>query len=165
MRLIHKSYFSDLLRLVISIIFVHGLGSNPDTTWRAKYSTNISEAPAKSQPRNKRYACWITDFLPYDIPSSFPGDIRLFFYNYDSYWANDAVDTRLMKLGNEFLGHIKRRIPKSDIVSFIDLLSLEYSADYCNIGTKAPSDLCGTQLRRFGGQTSKRPDSSVHGYT
>jgi hypothetical protein len=60
---------------------VHGLGSNPDTTWGPK-------------ERN-----WINNFLPQDIPITLRKDVRLFFFNYDSYWKRDAVQTRLWRLG------------------------------------------------------------------
>ncbi|KAL8909884.1 MAG: hypothetical protein Q9171_004797 [Xanthocarpia ochracea] len=68
----------------IDIIFVHGLGSNPDTTWGLRDGQ-----------------CWVSDFLPQDIPVSFRKDIRIFFYNYDSYWKRDAVQARLRRSGGQ----------------------------------------------------------------
>ncbi|OJJ84728.1 uncharacterized protein ASPGLDRAFT_170633 [Aspergillus glaucus CBS 516.65] len=86
----------------VDVIFVHGLGSNPDTTWRAE------KAQEESHSRlNKEYVCWITDFLPEDIPSPQREDVRLFFYNYDSFWQRDAVQTRLYRLGAEMLERIR----------------------------------------------------------
>ncbi|KAF1922859.1 uncharacterized protein M421DRAFT_338260 [Didymella exigua CBS 183.55] len=69
----------------IDIVFVHGLGSNPDTTW------------------GRRESNWVNDFLTQDIPKVFHEDIRIFFYNYDSYWKRDAVQTRLWRLGKSLL--------------------------------------------------------------
>ncbi|KAL9628429.1 MAG: hypothetical protein Q9164_007280 [Protoblastenia rupestris] len=77
----------------IDIIFVHGLGSNPDTTWG---------------PRDGQR--WVSDFLPQDIPTSFHKDIRIFFYNYDSYWKRDAVQARLWSLGKSLLDQITSEI-------------------------------------------------------
>ncbi|KAL9579751.1 MAG: hypothetical protein Q9203_006566, partial [Teloschistes exilis] len=77
----------------IDIIFVHGLGSNPDTTWG---------------PRDGQ--CWVSDCLPQDIPLSFHKDIRIFFYNYDSYWKRDAVQARLWSLGKSLLDQITSEI-------------------------------------------------------
>ncbi|KAF7502924.1 hypothetical protein GJ744_004800 [Endocarpon pusillum] len=81
----------------IDIIFVHGLGLNPDTTWG---------------PRDGQ--CWVSDFLPQDISedisTSFHKDIRFFFYNYDSYWKRDAVQARLWSLGKSLLDHITSKI-------------------------------------------------------
>ncbi|OSS44355.1 hypothetical protein B5807_10962 [Epicoccum nigrum] len=69
----------------IDIVFVHGLGSNPDTTWG---------------PRDNN---WVSNFLPQDIPAALHTEIRIFFYNYDSYWKRDAVKTRLWRLGRGLL--------------------------------------------------------------
>ncbi|KAL9026743.1 MAG: hypothetical protein Q9196_004638 [Gyalolechia fulgens] len=77
----------------IDIIFVHGLGSNPDTTWRPKDGQ-----------------CWVSEFLPQDISASLHKDIRFFFYNYDSYWKRDAVQARLWSLGKSLLDHITSKI-------------------------------------------------------
>lgn len=64
---------------------MHGLGSNPDTTWG---------------PRDSN---WVSNFLPQDIPAALHEEIRVFFYNYDSYWKRDAVQTRLWRLGRGLL--------------------------------------------------------------
>ncbi|KAL8724128.1 MAG: hypothetical protein Q9166_008115, partial [cf. Caloplaca sp. 2 TL-2023] len=77
----------------IDIIFVHGLGSNPDTTWGLRDGQ-----------------CWVSDFLPQDIPVSFHRDIRIFFYNYDSYWKRDAVQVRLRTLGKSLLDQMTSEI-------------------------------------------------------
>lgn len=68
-----------------SIIFVHGLGSNPDTTWRARRSTNTSHPIEETRPNSEKYVNWVSDFLPSDIPPEVRKDARIFFYNYDSY--------------------------------------------------------------------------------
>ncbi|KAF0317135.1 kinesin [Colletotrichum asianum] len=91
-----------------SIIFVHGLGSNPDTTWLAKASLSEESTPGRQQFMN-----WVSDFLPEDLQAS-QRDIRMFFYNYDSYWKKDAVRSRLMTLGNELLEDIHGKIIVSE---------------------------------------------------
>ncbi|KAL1594246.1 Serine active site containing protein 1 [Nothophoma quercina] len=75
-----------------SVIFVHGLGSNPDTTWNLKGSN------------------WVRDFLPDDIPAASREDVRIFFYNYDSYWKRDAIETRLWRLGEGLVNSICSQI-------------------------------------------------------
>jgi len=84
---------------VSSIIFVHGLGSNPDTTWGPKDSN------------------WISDFLPQDIPAAFHKEIRVYFYNYESYWKRDAVQTRLWRLGKSLLDGLCSQIRGTEEVS------------------------------------------------
>ncbi|KAL8905548.1 MAG: hypothetical protein Q9207_002574 [Kuettlingeria erythrocarpa] len=87
----------------IDIIFVHGLGSKPDTTWGLRDGQ-----------------CWVSDFLPQDIPLSFHKDIRIFFYNYDSYWKRDAVPARLRSLGKSLLDRMTSEIRGTkEVVVFV----------------------------------------------
>ncbi|EPE35145.1 alpha/beta-Hydrolase [Glarea lozoyensis ATCC 20868] len=88
----------------IDIIFIHGLGSNPDTTWQATAS-----------PESKEHVTWVRDFLPIDLVSDGGHqDIRLFFYNYDSYWKRDALPERLTTLGSALVGWITSQIRTTD---------------------------------------------------
>ncbi|KAE8149842.1 hypothetical protein BDV25DRAFT_130058 [Aspergillus avenaceus] len=87
----------------VDIIFVHGLGSNPDTTWSARKCETIPLPDIE-----KEDVCWITDFLPKDIPSPLRENVRLYFYNYDSFWKRDAVQTRLYRLGGEMLNRLRQ---------------------------------------------------------
>ena len=68
-------------------------------------------------PDSERFVNWVTDFLPGDIVPEGDTDVRIFFYNYDSYWKRDAVHTRLTNLGNELLEHINGKIRLSETVS------------------------------------------------
>lgn len=87
------------------VIFVHGLGSNPDTTWRARKLITITpDGVVESAP---------SDLLPEDLPIEICRDTRIFFYNYDSHWERDAVQTRLWNLGNGLLEHISGGIRRS----------------------------------------------------
>lgn len=101
-----------------SIIFVHGLGSNPDTTWRARKPTTTPNVPEEALPDiSERYVTWVSDFLPGDLLPATRRDVRMFFYNYDSYWKRDALYTRLSVLGNGLLEHISGEIRLSEEVS------------------------------------------------
>lgn len=101
-----------------SIIFVHGLGSNPDTTWRARKPTNFSGPTEETPSTRDQHVNWISDFLPDDLPPEVREGIRIFFYNYDSYWKRDAVFTRLQGVGNNLLQHIDTQIRRSKEVNF-----------------------------------------------
>ncbi|KAK1976079.1 hypothetical protein LZ30DRAFT_324763 [Colletotrichum cereale] len=92
----------------VDLVFVHGLGSNPDTTWRAKASQHDG-----ASPDTKRFVNWVSDFLPDDLQTA-QRNIRTFFYNYDTYWQRDAVDSRLQTLGNEFLEELYSKVYKSE---------------------------------------------------
>ena len=59
---------------------------------------------------------WVSDFLPDDLLPAIRRDVRMFFYNYDSYYKRDAVYTRLTNLGNELLEHINGEIRVSEAV-------------------------------------------------
>ncbi|KAI9777909.1 MAG: hypothetical protein M1816_004381 [Peltula sp. TS41687] len=92
----------------LDIIFVHGLGSNPDTTWRARKTESNLEAT-----HDQEYVCWVSDFLQQDIPATVRRDIRVFFYNHDSFWQRDAVQTRLPNIGRGFLDRIHAGIRRT----------------------------------------------------
>ncbi|KAK2023087.1 hypothetical protein LX32DRAFT_628702 [Colletotrichum zoysiae] len=93
----------------VDIVFVHGLGSNPDTTWIAKASSHDDEAVTGSE----RLVNWVSDFLPDDLQTA-QRNIRIFFYNYDTYWERDAVHSRLQTLGNEFLEELYSKVYASE---------------------------------------------------
>ncbi|KAJ5960017.1 uncharacterized protein N7479_007167 [Penicillium vulpinum] len=105
-----KSYNVPARGRGVDIIFVHGLGSNPDTTWRARRSTNTSHPIEETRPNGEQYVNWVSDFLPSDLPPEVRKDARIFFYNYDSYWKRDAVYTRLQSVGTHLLEHIDGQI-------------------------------------------------------
>jgi hypothetical protein len=100
-----------------SIIFVHGLGSNPDTTWGARRPQNPVDQ-IEGTPSDEQYVNWVKEFLPNDLPLEIRKEARIFFYNYDSYWKKDAVYTRLPTIGNNLLEHIDGQIHRSKNVSF-----------------------------------------------
>jgi hypothetical protein len=58
----------------------------------------------------------ISDFLPQDIPAAYHKEIRIFAYNYDSYWKRDAVQTRLRSLGESLLDDIESGIRREEAV-------------------------------------------------
>ncbi|KAK3937341.1 putative kinesin light chain [Diplogelasinospora grovesii] len=108
----------------VDIIFVHGLGSNPDTTWRATRRAPTPDAREDVRPDGERYVTWVSDFLPEDLPRD---DVRLFFYNYDSYWKRDALHTRLFNLGDALLEQIHDKICVAEAERGRALIFVAYS--------------------------------------
>ncbi|KAF2199390.1 hypothetical protein GQ43DRAFT_482494 [Delitschia confertaspora ATCC 74209] len=96
----------------IDVIFVHGLGSNPDTTWGSKKQKH----PGALQTGNEKgwQSCWVTDFLPEDVPEEYRKDVRLYFYNYDSYYQRDAPQERLQTFASNMLRRIELQVRKTD---------------------------------------------------
>ncbi|KJZ69751.1 hypothetical protein HIM_10862 [Hirsutella minnesotensis 3608] len=90
----------------VDIVFVHGLGSNPDTTWLARRPATTPVPLNTTLSDSEQYVNWVSDFLPNDLPPAIRRNARLFFYNYDSYWKRDAVYTRLPNLGSDLLERI-----------------------------------------------------------
>ena len=90
-----------------SVVFVHGLGSDPDCTWTAKNASSSESG----------YINWVVDFLPNDLPGDVKNGTRLFFYNYNTYWKRDAVKTRLARISLEFLGNLRNQIERETSVS------------------------------------------------
>jgi hypothetical protein len=72
---------------------------------------------------SKDHVCWVSDFLREDIPPVDRQDMRVFFYNYDSYWQRDAVQTRLWNLSNSLLHRISTEIRRSEQVN-ISIVSI-----------------------------------------
>ncbi|RMZ89045.1 hypothetical protein DV736_g3719, partial [Chaetothyriales sp. CBS 134916] len=65
-------------RPIMAVIFVHGLGADPARTW------------------HHGDVCWITDLLPKDLErKDLQSSVRLFTFNYDSFWVRDSNSTRL----------------------------------------------------------------------
>ena len=81
-----------------------------------------ADTSEKAALDNERFINWVRDFLPEDLPPAIYRDVRMFFYNYDSYWKRDAVYTRLAHHGNELLEHINGEIRVSEAVSIDDRL-------------------------------------------
>ena len=77
---------------VNSIIFVHGLGAFPDTTWQKQPEQTVHAIGSELQ------ISWIRDFLAQDLRQA-----RLMFFNYDSTTYNDAPQKNLQDIGTELL--------------------------------------------------------------
>ncbi|KAJ2992303.1 hypothetical protein NUW58_g2211 [Xylaria curta] len=96
-----EKFGSKLTADGVDIIFVHGLGSNPDTTWKAKSTNTPRRNRLQVHLIKEKDVDWITEFLYEDLPSNIRSGIRVFFYNYDSYWCRDAIRERRSRLGRE----------------------------------------------------------------
>ncbi|XDG01967.1 hypothetical protein ABKA04_001582 [Annulohypoxylon sp. FPYF3050] len=96
----------------VDIIFVHGLGSNPDTTWSAQNKSYICERSNRigddqcGRVAGKERVNWVTDFFHDDIPLDLRTKTRAFFYNYDSYWMRDAIEEQRETLGKELFEQV-----------------------------------------------------------
>ena len=100
---------------------MHGLGSNPDTTWQTRNDmTKPSRGnPAVESSNTSEDICWVAKFLSEDIDSVICKKLRVFFYNHDSYWKRDAIETRLSNLGSNMLHCINSEIRRTEEVSMI----------------------------------------------
>ncbi|KAJ5160872.1 uncharacterized protein N7482_007876 [Penicillium canariense] len=91
----------------IDIVFVHGLGSNPDTTWSLPVEDD-------KQSGNESSVRWIRDFLPDDILPTHRDNIRVFYYNHDTYFWRDAPQSDLETLALAMLSRIKSQIRRNE---------------------------------------------------
>lgn len=89
-----------------SLIFVHGLGSNPDTTWEKANSSYACEERPCDASFGKERVNWVTDFLPDDLPDALRQRTRAFFFNYNSYWQRDASWGRRRVFAQELLHEV-----------------------------------------------------------
>lgn len=74
-----------------SVVFVHGLASNPATTWTAR----------AERSNNTERVDWITKFLAPDLCANLQikERLRMFYFNYESTWMYNASDARLREFG------------------------------------------------------------------
>jgi hypothetical protein len=96
-----------------SIVLVHGLRSNPDTTWLAEAPVDSITSSASSHSKDastsgaKVYVNWVTEFLVNDLDHTKQPTTRIFFFNYDSYWKRDALQTRLSIMADKLLSDLE----------------------------------------------------------
>ena len=94
-------------------MLIHGLGSNPDTTWLAEAPEDSITSDASDLSDNaptsraKRYVNWVTEFLVHDLYCADQFTPRVFFFNYDSYWKRDALETRLCSMADKLLSSLE----------------------------------------------------------
>lgn len=94
----------------LDIIFVHGLGSQPDSTWRAeKRVEDLALQNDGNQRQQRKYVYWVNDYLAPDLASKYCRGIRLFYYNYDSAYYRDASEKRLQDLGEQLFSRVTSR--------------------------------------------------------
>jgi hypothetical protein len=104
-------------------VLVHGLGSNPDTTWLAKAPEDSLASGPSGSPSDvptsgtQGYVNWVTDLLIEDLKPTSQRTTRVYFFNYDSYWKRDALKTRLRTMAGKLLHNIKL-IRTTEIVRF-----------------------------------------------
>lgn len=111
-----------------SIVFVHGLGAFPDTTWQKRPGQSVHDS-ISGQPIS-----WIRDLLAQDLREA-----RLIFFNYDSTTYNDAPHKDLRDMAMELLQAFDvSRLRQSPLVSPLkDALSDSF---YCPKLTEGRSE-------------------------
>ena len=90
----------------LDIIFVHGLGSQPDSTWRAEKRVKVLAVQNGNQQQQKEHVYWVNDYLAPDLACRCRSGIKMFYYNYDLAYYRDASEKRLQDLGDELLSRI-----------------------------------------------------------
>ena len=86
-------------------MFIHGLGSNLDTTWTA---TNEDTA---------RLVHWVTDFLLAGLSRDIAQKTRIYFFNYDTNWRRDALEARLNHISEKLLLSLQDLVRQNATVS------------------------------------------------
>lgn len=81
----------------VSIIAVHGLGSNPDRAWVRKV-----KSPEGAKPEDgEKKVNWLKDLLPAQVPHG-----RIMAFNYESKWHRDAPKQRRSLCADQLLSAI-----------------------------------------------------------
>ncbi|KAE8366385.1 hypothetical protein BDV27DRAFT_155999 [Aspergillus caelatus] len=97
----------------LDIILVHGLGSNPDTTWHRLVESQ-SHDDSGDPSLGRRYVNWVTDFFCEDLPADVQKNTRVFFYNYEV-----AIQERRTRLGQELFQEVSSLAVKTPERHFI----------------------------------------------
>jgi hypothetical protein len=134
-----SSAITAIANIVYSVIFVHGLGSFPDSTWRKKDTSDLDP-----EERDKAWhVSWIRDFLTDDLRSA-----RLLFYNYDSTTYNDAQQLMLRDFGRELLDVLEDSdLRTSPIVLFSYPTTVSGFLSEHRLGARTTNHLLMSQLR------------------
>ncbi|KAI9857892.1 MAG: hypothetical protein M1813_008007 [Trichoglossum hirsutum] len=87
------------------IIAVHGLGSNPDTTWQSR-----TTVPLEGSSDQEIYPIWLRDFLPQDLQKD-GFRVRVMAFNHNTRWKTNALNKSLEDYGQDLLRELaeKRR--------------------------------------------------------
>ena len=83
---------------MVSIIAVHGLASNPKTTWVSRKHAQDGNSPDPSAR-----LMWLRDFLPRDIPNA-----RVMAFNHNTGWETNALSKSLSHYGDDLLRALQR---------------------------------------------------------
>jgi len=97
----------------VSVIAVHGLGANPDYTWKHKITTKEG---------GKKYVQWLSD--PELLPSQIP-NARIMTFNYPSRWHRNAPHQRRPSCAIQLLQAVhsdRVSLRPSIIINFIHLM-------------------------------------------
>ena len=103
-----------------SIVFVHGLASNPDTTW------------CGTGPSGK--VNWIKDFLAPDLADAAPEQaIELWQYNYNSFWWRQASHYSLTEYGTDLCEALETLVSQTSDRSIVDIVNIiDRKEEYCS---------------------------------
>jgi hypothetical protein len=91
-----------------SIIYVHGLGSDPISSWPIIPEAELEDAHIHDS-KNTRSISWVQDFLAGDLREWNPearNSVRAYCYGYKSDWMVDEPVVRVDSLARGFLGAI-----------------------------------------------------------
>jgi hypothetical protein len=96
----------------VSVIAVHGLGSNPQTTWQTRRNgrqiASLVSASSEGPPEAVNTAnaispnhIWLRDFLPQENLG-----VRVMLFNHNTAWETNALSKSLRDYGEDLLGEL-----------------------------------------------------------
>ncbi|KAF8503946.1 hypothetical protein BU17DRAFT_101606 [Hysterangium stoloniferum] len=104
-----NAFFTD-------IVAVHGLASNPETTWETRKPSQVaavlmvlspflaSHRSLKLLPSESPQSSWLCDLLPNDIP-----DARIMIFSHNTAWKENALSKSLYDHGSDLLRTLDER--------------------------------------------------------
>jgi hypothetical protein len=116
---------ANLILSLDSIIAVHGLGSNPDTTWQSR-----TTVPLEGSSDQEIYPIWLRDFLPQDLQKD-GFRVRVMAFNHNTRWKTNALNKSLEDYGQDLLRELaekRRSVEVGDLLYGSHLWLVSYAA-------------------------------------
>lgn len=103
-----------------SIVAVHGLGSNPHTTWLPRKSSRPEDGSGQIDPTTK--PMWLRDILPQDLQGR-GFRVRVLAFNHNTRWKVSALSKSVQDYAEDLLRKLdyKRQLEEVSNHLFLDL--------------------------------------------
>lgn len=110
----HKTLQAVLIQYCLtgSIVAVHGLGSDPDTTWKSRRNLSLEKFRGPTPSENQRL--WLNEFLPEDL-RKVGFSVRIMTFNHNTRWTANAVNKSLFDFAEDLLRELSANRQSAEV--------------------------------------------------